>query len=734
MQASDNDQSSDLPERPVEDPVIPGYRVERKLGLGGMATVYLAVQESLDREVAIKVMRPSRQLDEAQTQRFEHEARIIAKLQHPSIVVIHEVGRTQQGDLYYVMPYLAKGDLSVRDLRDDEESLIALLGALLDALGYAHARGIVHRDVKPENVLFDNADRPQLADFGIALSPSEVDSRITGDGLAIGSGAQMSPEQARADTVDGRSDLYSLGVLTYELLTGELPFNSTDSLALALMHAQDPVPRLPADKSHWQAFVDCAMAKRPEQRFRNAQAMQRALEPIRRHLRRSAAPIGRLRHAMSNRPFLLVATGLLLAVSLVSLALPYLGRPGTGQAEQVADPGRTDALADRKTLSELKTLASEQISIGALQTPSGANAVETYLLMLRRDPGNSDAIAGIDAVIDALIPSLVSAEIDGDLAVVRERYLKVEKTADLAGASDRPPFTSLRAQLFSTFVAKIGDLADTGKPDVAMAHLSLAHELGFDDVQLDALERRLKDQPVAGQVVRDPGGPAMMLVPERHDGSTLAKSFMMMRNEVTRSEYAAFARSTGRESSRCRNALSPLRLFDRRDWKDPGFQQTGGDPVVCVSYDDARAYAAWLGRRTGQAYRLPTRAEWLHAERSSTRAGSVCTRGNVRDRSASGGGARASCNDGFANTAPSGRYPSSSLGLNDLFGNVSEWTATCGSVENPIARSVENDPCPRRAALGSSWQDGPDIAASQQRLLPPDRGYDDIGFRLVRDP
>jgi serine/threonine-protein kinase PpkA len=734
MQASHNEPPSDAPERPVEDPVIPGYRVVRKLGLGGMATVYLAVQESLDREVAIKVMRPSRQLDEAQTQRFEHEARIIAKLQHPSIVVIHEVGRTQEGDLYYVMPYLAKGDLSVRDFRDDEEGLIALLGALLDALGYAHTRGIVHRDVKPENVLFDNADRPQLADFGIALSPSEVDSRITGDGLAIGSGAQMSPEQARADTVDGRSDLYSLGVLTYELLTGELPFNSTDSLALALMHAQDPVPRLPPDKAHWQAFVDCAMAKRPEQRFRNAQAMQRALEPIRRHLRRSAAPIGRMRHAMSNRPLLLVATGLLLAVSLVSLALPYLGRPGTGQAEAVADSDRADALADRKALSELKTLASEQISIGALQTPAGANAAETYLLMLRRDPGNSDATAGIDAVIEALIPSVVSAESDGDLATVRERYLKVEITADLAGARDRPPFTNLRSELASAFVTQISNLAETGKSDDAMAHLSLARELGLDDARFDALESRLKDQPAVGRIVRDAGGPALMLVPERHDGSTIAKAFMMMRNEVSRSEYSAFASSTRRESSRCRNALSPLRIFDRRDWKDPGFRQTSGDPVVCVSYDDARAYANWLGRRTGQTYRLPSKSEWLHAEKSSARGGSVCSRGNIRDRSASGGGARASCNDGFANTSPSGRFQSSSLGINDLYGNVSEWTSSCGSAENPIARSVEKDACPRRAALGSSWQDGPDVAASQQRLLPPDRGYDDIGFRLIRDP
>jgi serine/threonine-protein kinase PpkA len=224
-------------------PVVPGYRLTRRLGQGGMAVVYLAVQESLDREVAVKVLAADGGADEAQSQRFEHEARTIANLEHPGIVGIHEVGRTADGRLYYVMPYLARGDLGQRDYRDSELRTIELLRALLDALGYAHARGIVHRDVKPENVLFNNADRPQLTDFGIALSRRPSNARITSDGLALGSGGYMSPEQARGEPVDGRADLYSLGVLTYELLCGELPFQSDDGLALALMHAQDPVPR-----------------------------------------------------------------------------------------------------------------------------------------------------------------------------------------------------------------------------------------------------------------------------------------------------------------------------------------------------------------------------------------------------------------------------------------------------------------------------------------------------------
>ena len=275
--------SSELPNRSPVDavrfPHIPGYRFQRQLGHGGMATVYLATQESLDRPVSIKVMGRDALQDETSKQRFENEARTIAKLTHAGIVGIHEVGRTSEGQMYYIMPYLANGDLSQRDLRNDEARIVDVLRTLLSALDYAHAHGIVHRDVKEENVLFDANHRPLLTDFGIALSKSDT-SRITTDGLSVGSSGYMAPEQARGAEVDGRADLYSVGVLTFALLTGELPYRSHDALALALMHAQDPVPRLPMGKRHWQGFIDRAMAKSPAQRFENAQQMLQALGRI----------------------------------------------------------------------------------------------------------------------------------------------------------------------------------------------------------------------------------------------------------------------------------------------------------------------------------------------------------------------------------------------------------------------------------------------------------------------
>jgi len=225
-------------------------------------------------------MSPEALTDEKSKTRFEQEAHTIAKLEHPCIVGIHEVGRTPQGLLYYVLPYLARGHLGQRDFTNDEGRIIEVLRALLSALEYAHTRGIVHRDVKAENVLFDNADRPLLTDFGIALKRNADTSRITTAGLAIGSGGYMAPEQARGEAVDGRADLYSVGVLAYELLTGRLPYTSSDPLGLALMHAQDPIPRLPAQLKHWQLFLDRSMAKSPDNRFRNAQQMLGMLNQI----------------------------------------------------------------------------------------------------------------------------------------------------------------------------------------------------------------------------------------------------------------------------------------------------------------------------------------------------------------------------------------------------------------------------------------------------------------------
>ena len=333
----------------VPMPDIAGYRLTRVIGEGGMSTVYLGTQVSLGREVAIKLMRPEALADEVSRRRFENEARTIARLEHPHIVGIHEVGRSADGLPWYAMPYLPRGHVGQRDLTGDPERVREILRALLSALGYAHARGVVHRDVKAENVLFDEADRPLLADFGIALRRGHG-TRVTMTGLAVGSTAYMAPEQARGEQVDHRADLYSVGVLAWEMLAGELPYKADDALAMAIQHAQKPVPKLPPGLRHWQRFMERALAKSPARRFHDAAQMLSALEQVPASAHAGTWPglpvVQRLR-AVPGMAWiglaLVVAAALGLALQRTGPVMPATGSPpslaaGVAPHRQVAAP------------------------------------------------------------------------------------------------------------------------------------------------------------------------------------------------------------------------------------------------------------------------------------------------------------------------------------------------------------------------------------------------------------
>ena len=259
---------------------IPGYAIERELGVGGMARVYLAIQTSLERRVALKVMAPALAADSSFSKRFLREARTIASLTHPHIVAVYEVGVTHDHLHYFSMQFLPGGDFAQRMRKGVEQGeIIRVLTGIAKALGFAHQQGVVHRDVTPGNIMFDAADTPLLTDFGIARALSGS-TRITSTGVSIGTSNYMSPEQARGGEVDARSDLYSLGALAFEALTGHPPYQGPDGFAVAYAHVFEPIPRLPQDLGHWQAFIDQALAKDPKDRFASADAFIAALQRI----------------------------------------------------------------------------------------------------------------------------------------------------------------------------------------------------------------------------------------------------------------------------------------------------------------------------------------------------------------------------------------------------------------------------------------------------------------------
>ena len=244
---------------------VPGYRILRPLGVGGMASVYLAIQESLDREVALKVMSPALAANEEFTDRFLKEGRITAKLSHENLVRVFDIG--QFGSIYYLAAeYIPGGTL--RDRMAAGLTIAETLDIVRDiaqGLDYAHEKGFVHRDVKPGNVLFKANGTAVLADFGIAKS---MDSKTmaTQIGNSIGTPHYMSPEQARAEKVDGRSDLYALGAVLFEMLTGTPPYDASDPFTIALMHVTHPLPVLKGEVAWLQPLIERLMAKNADDR------------------------------------------------------------------------------------------------------------------------------------------------------------------------------------------------------------------------------------------------------------------------------------------------------------------------------------------------------------------------------------------------------------------------------------------------------------------------------------
>lgn len=666
------------PNQPAPGPLpeVPGHRVLRVVGEGGMSTIYLGLQLSLGREVAIKVMRPEALADEVGRRRFENEARTIARLEHPHIVGIHEVGRTADGLPWYSMPWLPRGHVGQRDLSDDPGRVREVLRALLSALAYAHARGVVHRDVKAENVLFDEADRPLLADFGIALRRGHG-TRVTMTGLAVGSTAYMAPEQARGEQVDPRADLYSVGVLAWEMLVGGLPYRADDALSMAILHAQSPVPRLPPALRHWQRFFDRALAKSPRKRFADAAQMLEALERI---------PLGGPRRVDPRQWLAGVAAGLrrapatawvalgLVAAAALGLGLQWSRSPDAPAAATADAPAPAGASLPPAALEALEApsmhaaaplsaadrwleQARAQLGDGRLVLPPGENASHSVLQAIQADPTHPQlAATGADvlqALGDATAQAIAGDRDPGAQLRAAGRIVDAGVAGDAAHAAWRRRVGAAMEQRIAAAAARV-DRA------TALAVVEQARAARLPEATVRTLQAQ------AGRIPdlqgRDPGDLEGMQVLEG-----TARPLAAFLRPVSRAEYERFANATGRTATRCRERASLLRMVAPRDWMRPGFEQGPGDPVVCVSVADAEAYAQWLGRRDGRRYRLPTVAEAARLP------------------------------------AAPGRP-------------LSEWRADCGA------------DCDQRRATGASWR-----SEDSARLLEAGRGYDDVAFRLVRE-
>ena len=835
---------------------IPGYTIKREIGAGGMASVHLALQTSLDREVALKVMSPALAADPTFSKRFLQEARMLASLAHPNIVAVYDVGVTPAQLHYFSMQYLPGGDFAAHVARGiDERELTQTVAGVAHALGYAHQRGYVHRDVAPGNILYDANNNPVLTDFGIALAAA-AGSRITSAGFSVGTSHYMSPEQARGGDVDLRSDIYSLGVLCYYGLTGKPPYDGTDGFAVAYAHVFEPIPRLPPDRAHWQHLIDCALAKEAKDRYADTEAFLDALatvvpqysalfrdEPIDTPPAALTPPAaatmvgipapraagnGADEARAMNRPpvadtptnpslqrvvvipppastgTLLTGSGrnwmrlwplliVLLGIGLIGFAL--LARTGkhppaaplsstatdpvkpksvlesAGSPATLTVPAATVPAGAATTLSATTAPAqpaatamdsidaAEALAAGAiaeaefptvvdpvedavrrgrialsaqrLTMPPGDNALERFTLALRLDPKNKPAKQGIVDIAKKYIEFADKNLATGDV-VQFSQFL--DRAADvvkpLADASEvTAAITTARQKAAAPLLAQGKSLE--GGWDKAGAKAAYEKALQLDPNNAAAREGLKTAAGIgeAGFAFRDKladgaQGPELVLV-----DSHLA----MARRDVTRGEFRRFWNAAGRaafagKELSCRDRESIFRSSKKRGWENPDIAQDDSHPVVCVGWHEAAAFAQWLSKQTGKHYRLPSPAEF---DRVARRAPTAECKANLADASYKrqfDSRQGSDCDDGFAATAPVGRFAAVD-GIHDIDGNVRQWMGACGGGASADAGST----CRDFIAKGRGWLSLAKEAATVSDTYSADVGLNSVGFRVVRE-
>lgn len=464
---------------------IPGYSIHGRLGKGGMAEVYLATQQSLQRKVAIKVL--SAGTDPALCIRFIQEGHIVASLHHPSIVTIYDINRLDDGRHYMAMEYLPGGDLSAHkgEVFAPQRAL-KIVQQIASALAVVHEKGLVHRDIKPANILFRTPDTAVLTDFGIAKEV-QLDSDMTQCGVAVGSPAYSSPEQTQCQRLDARSDIYSLGVILLEMLTGKNPYRGANYPLTVLNHLQMPMPVLPDSLAMFQAVLERMLAKDPAQRFAGCAELLKALGQIELHdldatqllpavplKAASPAPVRPARSPQRRRWLLPATTALVALLTLLASGL-YLrqqwqlaewlalgeqrlaeGRwiePAADSAEHYFNavlaqrPQHAEALSGLRRLRDARVAAAlllgeQRLSEGQLIEPAGDSARDHFQLALNLDSDSAAAATGLQRVQQARIQAwldlfnqrLASGHWQTPADDSAEFYLQLAQTLDASDA------------------------------------------------------------------------------------------------------------------------------------------------------------------------------------------------------------------------------------------------------------------------------------------------------------
>jgi len=776
---------------------IPGYRIIRKINQGGMSTVYLAIQISVGRIVALKVMNPGLTADPAFSERFQREATIVGQLSHPNIVAIYDIGRAD--DLNYIaMDYLPNGsvhDKMINGMTADEA--LRVTKEIANALDHAHEKGYIHRDIKPENILFRADNSAVLSDFGVAKGIVGV-SRMTHVGTVVGTPHYMSPEQTRGQTVDGRSDLYSLGVLFFEMLTGSLPYQGEDAVTIALKHISAPIPKLPLQYQAYQKILEKFLAKDPEHRFQSGQEVSTAIDQLEASNRTPYIP--------STVPEDLSVTALFRAlVAATTHAVKWRWqrlvnlRWNKDQGLHAKKIANDSVYGSEVAPTLFATRIQQQTHINPLLIVRNKNTYRVFIAVLavivawcvfsvtmqsKLTPKSSlysaaHATASLFGATDpkatAKVPQKKMTDVHAPL--ISSRAAATSSTgssaAGLNSSSSSAQSSMNSSQSSSLAVAVFALTIKTLPADARIRLLNVAEkykngiELVSGPYRIEITKKGYKTKTEWVEIKDEPLDLAYDLEPEPDQNANPTKTTIPNivyggKNSPALIRIPAGSFTMGDDGNMHTapaHKVSFSKPFAITKYEitfaeyDFFAQSTGrplpGDngwgredrPVIHVSWDDASAYAQWLSKTTGKKFRLPTESEWEYA----ARAGSTTQFwwGNNEQDAKGKANCRRGCFSSFSGlfgskTSPVGTYAPNAFGIYDTAGNVSEWVQDCYQENYAKASSngsaYEEKQCSGRVVRGGSTKDNIQRLISSARDDIP-AGYinETLGFRLVME-
>ncbi len=674
------------------------YHIIEQLGEGGMATVYKAFDTRLERDVAVKIIRVGQfgqDVIEHILKRFEREAKALARLTHPNIVHVNDFGE-HEGVPYLVMDYLPGGTLKERmSLPMTWQAAARLLIPVASALEYAHEHKIIHRDVKPANILLTEKGQPMLTDFGIArILETEAGQTLTGTGVGIGTPEYMAPEQGMGRPVDGRVDIYSLGIVFYELVSAHKPYTADTPMAVVFKHISDPLPDprqfMPDLPESVARILFKALAKQPEDRYERMGAMSAALEAL------LAGPAGPQK-APQPVPVVLEATAPL------PPPLPALSPVPAVMEEKVVSEVNTSLGQEKTVINEEETIDVLEVAVpvsAPLPLPTSARSQDVSGPKWAQPVAQKRSIApwiGLGVVGIAVVSVLVLLA-----GFLISRLVSPPPTPTTASSE------VVTAAQLATQTPKLTATATATSTPVATATPALG---------IGSTLTREKDGMV---MVYVPEGPFTMGSNDSGDSEkpvhqVTLDAFWIDQTEVTNGKYVQCVQAGACQPPSITRSSSRPSYY--------GTAQYVNYPVIYIDWLNSKAYCKWAESR------LPTEAEWEKAARGTD--GRTYPWGEGIDKS------YANYNSDVGDTTRVGSYESgkSPYGVYDMAGNVWEWVAdwygsyTASSANNPTGPASGES----RVLRGGSWNSNVlNVRSADRFWYYPSNTDNDLGFRCSR--